>query len=157
MNDKDQARQLNHELTMAEVDVLDLKDQLRAARAENRQLAYDKREIAALFEADHDGWKRRAKAAEARCTEMDQARAYWEEAHRKRFGEWKAAEENLSFAQQRAADNGLRAQIGEEKITALVAEVRDLKSRIAAAAALCVEAAPYGYIHDALTGPIDNR
>lgn len=44
-----------------------------------------------------------------------------------------ALEENLAFAQQRAADNGLRAQIGEDKITALVAEVRDLKARMAKA------------------------
>lgn len=46
-----------------------------------------------------------------------------------------AAEENLSFAQQRAADNGLRAEIGERKVIDLVAEVRDLKARITAALA----------------------
>lgn len=34
------------------------------------QLAYDKREIAALFEADHDGWKRRASTAEAEVARM---------------------------------------------------------------------------------------
>jgi hypothetical protein len=51
--------------------------------------------------------------------------------------EWKgraeAAEENLAFAQQRAADNALRAQLGEEKVTALVAEVTALRALIQAA------------------------
>lgn len=38
-----------------------------------------------------------------------------------------AAEENLAFAQQRAADNDLRARLGEDKIRALRAELALLR------------------------------
>lgn len=44
-----------------------------------------------------------------------------------------ALEENLAFAQQRAADNGLRAEIGEEKI-------RKLMTKLAGVRAMCQNA-----------------
>lgn len=116
--------------------VKQLCDALDAARMDTRDMdEYDARWFALHHELDAaersvSRWVDIAERAEARA---------------------EAAEENLAFAQQRAADNGLRAEIGEGKIRELVAEVRDLRGRIADAAALCIEAAPYGHIHTVLT------
>lgn len=100
--------------------ILDLCDALDAARAE---------------------WDREA---EVRCTKScSEMHTFNADCAQSANWPWKAraeaAEENLAFAQQRAADNGLRAEIGERKIADLVSEVHALKARIDAALEVLAE------------------
>lgn len=103
--------------------VNDLEDRLEKAEAQIETLKTRYR-----FQVGQTGtvaknakdWQDLAERRLADSTLAQNQRIAWAERAR-------AAEENLAFAQQRAADNDLRARLGEAKIEALTAEIARLK------------------------------